>query len=300
MTATDETLARFGRLVEEASGNVVSPSHLPALLDAGLARARARGLGDLPAYVDALERGTLPDEWRHLLPLVTVKESFFFRTPEHFRAVEAVAIPALSAARHATRRLRIWSAGCARGEEAATLGIVLAEMPDLNGWDWRILATDVDEEALAEARTGRYRERAVAPVPEVLKGRYFRSREGVFELDPAILARLDYRALNLVHEPLDLPEPSYDIIFLRNVLIYFRPDSQRRLAAALARVLAPDGFLFLGACETLWQLTDLLVPVDLGDCFCYRHPGPAAATVGAASCPKLGRAYHRDDERATA
>jgi len=294
MTAAEETPRRFARLVEEASGNVVSPSHLPALLDAGLLRARARGLPDLAAYVDALEQGALVDEWRHLLPLVTVKESFFFRTPEHFRAVREVVVPALTARRSDSRTLRIWSAGCARGEEPATLAIVLAEMGELLGWDWRILATDVDEEALAAARCGRYRERAVAPVPEPLRRRYFRPRDDGFELDAAILSRIDYRALNLAREPWLLPEPPYDLIFIRNVLIYFRPESQRRLARGMARVLAADGFLFLGACETLWQLTDQLAPVDLGDCFCYRHPQrqpdrrrrtPAAAPPAQASTP---------------
>ncbi len=276
MTLRDPVLARLAELVEEASGNAVGPAQEPLLAEAGRRRAAARGLGDLAAYVQALEGGALADEWRQLLPLVTVKESYFFRTREHFRAVAEVVVPELLAARAGTRRLRLWSAGCARGEEPATLAMVLAEVRELAGWDWRILATDLDEEALARAKSGIYGARAVATVPEPLRRRYFHERGGTYRLNEALLERLDYRALNLVYTPFHLPDQPYDLVFLRNVLIYFRPEAQRRLVQALVPTVAPDGFLFLGPCETLWQLTDQLVPVDLGDCFCYRHPAPAA------------------------
>jgi tetratricopeptide (TPR) repeat protein len=97
------------------------------------------------------------------------------------------------------------------------------------------------------------------------------------EVAPAIAKRIEYRALNLVHEPLPVEPGSFDVIFLRNVLIYFRPESQRRVAAAIARALAPGGVLFVGPAETLWQITGELEPVDLEDCFCYRHAAPTRA-----------------------
>ena len=288
MIRGDRVLARLAHLVEEASGNAVGPAQAPLLAEAGRRRAAAGGFADLAAYVQALEGGALADEWRQLLPLVTVKESYFFRTPEHFRAVVEVVVPQLLVARAGTRRLRLWSAGCARGEEPATLAIVLAEVRELAGWDWRILATDVDEEALAVAQSGVYGARAVAAVPEPLRHRYFRERGGKFHLSAHLQERLDYRALNLVHAPFDLPEQPFDVVFLRNVLIYFRPEAQQRLVQAIVPTVAPDGFLFLGPCETLWQLTDQLAPVDLGDCFCYRHPAPAPPPAPTVPPPPVG------------
>ena len=266
-----DAAAELARLVEEVSGNVVPPAHLPFLAQAAAARVQATGHRDLAAYVASLRRGALAGEWSALLPLVTINESYLYRTPQHFAALEHALLPELMAARADRRRLRLWSAGCARGEEPATLAIVLAETPALAGWDWRILATDVDEEALAAARRGRFGERAVAIVPPELRERHFERQGGEYVLAPALQSHIEHRVLNLVHEPLVAAGGPFDLVFLRNVLIYFRPESQRRVAAAVAQHLAPDGRLFLGPAETLWQLTDALEPVDLGDCFCYRR-----------------------------
>jgi chemotaxis protein methyltransferase CheR len=273
--------AELARLVEEVSGNVVPPAHLPFLARAADARVRATGLGSLAAYVEALGAGGIAGEWGSLLPLVTINESYLFRTPQHFAALTTTLLPRLLAARAGTRRLRVWSAGCARGEEPATLAMVLADTPALAGWDWRVLATDVDEAALAAARRGVYGGRAVAGVPPELRRRFLSGEGETLALAPALLSRIDYRVLNLVREPFADPGGPFDLVFLRNVLIYFRLESQRRVAATVAGTLAGDGLLFLGPAETLWQIADELEPVDLGDCFCYRRrsPRPPAPSV---------------------
>jgi chemotaxis protein methyltransferase CheR len=278
-----DAAAELARLVEEVSGNVVPPAHLPFLAQAAAARVLATGHRDLAAYVASLRRGALASEWSALLPLVTVNESYLYRTPQHFAALERVLLPELTAARADSRRLRLWSAGCARGEEPATLAIVLAETPALAGWDWLIVATDVDEEALAAARRGRFGERAVANVPPEQRERHLERRGGEYVLAPALRARIEYHVLNLVHEPLVATGAPFDLVFLRNVLIYFRPESQRRVAAAVAQHLAPDGRLFLGPAETLWQLTDAIEPVDLGDSFCYRRREAGSGVRGQGS-----------------
>jgi chemotaxis protein methyltransferase CheR len=291
-----EVLHELARLIEVTSGNVVPPGHVPFLRDVVARRARALGLTDAAAYVSALARGTLAEEWRSLLPLITVKESFLFRTPQHFAALTTLCLPELLRARTATRRLRIWSAGCARGEEPATLAVALSEAGALAGWDWRIEATDVDEEALAVARSGEFSSRAVAQVPAHLLQRYFERRGDAYLFSPRVAARISFRALNLVHEPLPLPDEPFDVIFLRNVLIYFRPDSQRRVVAGIARALAPDGLLFLGPSETLWQISELFDAVDLGDCFCYRARRPVlAAEPEARATSRRGRSESGGD-----
>ncbi len=272
----------LARMVEEASGNVIPPGHFPFLAEVASRRAAARGIADVESYVRALERGALDGEWRHLLPLVTIKESYLFRTPQHFLALAAVVLPHLIRARMQRRALSVWSAGCARGEEPATLAIVFAEQEALSSWQWRIDATDVDEDALACAHRAQFGERAVAHVPRPLLDSFFTRSGDAYDLQASVAERITYRALNLIREPFPVPAEPYDLIFLRNVLIYFRPESQRRVVAGIARALALDGYLFLGPSETLWQLSDELEPLDLGDCFCYRHR-TTAATAPAAS-----------------
>ncbi len=269
---------RLARLIEDASGNVVPPGYHRFLSGIAQLRARARGLRSPEEYVAALECGALPGEWRELLSRITVKESYLFRTPQHFEAISQVIVPALVQRRAASRRLRAWSAGCARGEEPATLAMVLAEHPALAGWDWRIAATDIDTEALAAAQPGVFPERAVAHVPPPLRKRYLAPCAGGWQLAAALQRRIEYSVVNLVHEPLHMDAAPFDLILLRNVLIYFQPASQRRVAGAVAALLAADGALFLGPAETLWQLTSTLVPVDAGGCFFYQRGTDARAT----------------------
>jgi chemotaxis protein methyltransferase CheR len=272
MTGAD-AIHELARLIEETSGNVVPTGHFPFLRDVATARAREHGLSDADAYVRALASGHLTDEWRRLLPLITVKESFLFRTPQHFAALAAVCIPQLSEFRATSRRLRVWSAGCANGEEPATLAIMLAEADALANWEWSIDATDVDEEALAAARRGVYSARSMAHVPPRFLERHFCRQGDAYKLSPDLLERISYQPLNLIREPFPVFVEPYDLIFLRNVLIYFRAESQRRVIEGIAGALASRGFLFIGPSETLWQVSDRLQAVDLGDCFCYRPPG---------------------------
>ncbi len=269
-----DAIIELVRLIEEVSGNVVAERDYPRLERTALGRCRIVGQATLEGYVRFLRYVPADAEWLHLLSAITINESYLFRIPQQFRAFSELAIPEL-AARRPAHHLRVWSAGCARGEEAATLAILLAESSCLVGWNWRVLASDVDGEALADARRGFYCKRAVAKVAPALLAKYFVSRGDRFELVPSLRERIDYRHQNLMKIPSDLSESTFDVVFLRNVLIYFRAESQQRVADAVAGVLAHDGYLFLGPSESLWQLCSALEPVDLGDCFYYRRTRPS-------------------------
>jgi len=291
MTGKHAAVAQLAALVTESTGNLVPPPRLAFLAEVAQRRTQALGLATVGEYVRALTAGELPLEWQSLVPLVTIKESYFFRAPQQFEAIERQLLPRLLRARAASRRLRIWSAACARGEEPATLAMLLADHPALAGWEWSILATDLDEEALAGARRGLYGERAVAPVPPALLARWFTRRGKLFELAPELRSRIDYRTLNLAQPPFALPADEYDLILLRNVLIYFGRPLQSWVMAHVRQFLSRKGALFLGASETLWQIQDDLEAVDLGTCYCYRHRRarePAAA--GELQRPKAGAA----------
>ncbi|HTQ80958.1 MAG TPA: CheR family methyltransferase, partial [Thermoanaerobaculia bacterium] len=272
------TVEQFASLIRERTGNVVPEERFALLEEVAERRARALSYPDVPTYLKALSSGLLAGEWDGLISLITIKESYFFRAPQQFEALRREILPRLLAARSGSRRLRFWSAACARGEEPSTLAILCAEEPALTGWQWSILATDVDEEALEGARRGLYGERAVSQVPPELLARHFTRRGKLYELDPRLRSTIDYQALNLAQSPLNLPEGEFDLILLRNVLIYFKRPLQRRVVGQVAERLASEGYMFLGASETLWQIEVELDPVDLGGCFCYRHatsPRPA-------------------------
>ncbi len=269
----EAALAQLVALVREETGNVVPHARFSFLEEIASRRARARGFVDGAAYVAALARGELEGEWDQLIPLITVKESYFFRAPQQFAAIERHVLPRVLAARASQRTLRIWSAAAARGEEPATLALILAEHEALASWDWRVVATDLDADALAAAERGLYGDRAVAQVPERLREKWFTRRGSLYELDPAIRSRIELRQVNLSRPPYrELPAEPFDLVLLRNVLIYFRRALQRRVVSEVVRRLAPEGYLFLGASETLWQIFDQLGAVDLGECFGYRHP----------------------------
>ncbi len=274
-------LERLAALVESVSGIVFSAGQLVHLHELMSRRAGQLGMTDLAAYVLALERGRLEEEWRVLLPAITVKESYLFRIPEQFHALAERLLSDLVAARRGGE-LRIWSAGCANGEEPATLAVVLAEA-GLPAPSWSILGTDVDERALQQAASGLFSQRAVSQVPVELLRRYFAPHAGGWMLDDELLRRITFTRVNLVREPLPPLGGPFDLVFLRNVLIYFRPESQRRVVESVTDTLAEHGYLFLGHSESLWQLSARLGPVDLGGCFAYRRQALAAAATAKAS-----------------
>jgi chemotaxis protein methyltransferase CheR len=272
----NRAVAELARMIEEASGFVVSERSYGQLAAIANEQIASLKLADIEEYLDLLSARSDSPEWRHLLARITVKESYMYRGRSQIDALKSVILEELAAIR-TNRRLRVWCAGCARGEEAVTLAIVISSHPVVGTWDWSILATDVDEQALDEARLGRYGERAVAAVPsDILASRFVR-RGDRYEIDPRLLGRIAYRRVNLVDRGAVVGEGPFDLIFLRNVLIYFRPELQRRVVKTVEQALAPDGVLFLGPSESLLPLDASLLARDLGSCFCYRWPPQKAA-----------------------
>jgi chemotaxis protein methyltransferase CheR len=290
----ESPVLRLVSLIRETTGNVIPPARMAFLEEVAERRAHARGLAGMEEYVHALSGRELADEWASLIPLITIKESYFFRAPQQFDVIRRGILPALVKVRAGSRQLHIWSAACARGEEPSTLAMLLAEEPALAGWDWTIVATDVDEEALAGARIGLYGERAVSQVPPEQLERWFSRRGKLYELDVNLRSRIVYQSVNLAHAPFVLPHEQFDLVLMRNVLIYFRRPLQRWVISQVARVLTPEGYLFLGASETLWQIQDELESVDLGPCFAYRHRGarpPGEGGEAPAKRPRVARPF---------
>jgi len=248
-------------------------------------RTKALGCSSPAAYLALLASPAGDQELAHLLDLITVPETRFFREQRQFAVLGEVVLPTLARARPARGPLRLWSAACATGEEACSLAVTALEA--LPGWRIDVLGTDVSNRALATARRGWYPAQRLAGVPEPLRGRYFRPRAGGYELGPDLRQALSYRRLNLAVDPGPLAGIGpMDVIFCENVLIYLEAEAARRLLQTLASALRDDGWLFVGSSEMLWQDASPFVVQRVGEVFAYRKRaalGDGAATVAPVS-----------------
>ena len=206
------------------------------------------------AYVERFERE--PEfrqrEMPEVVSAITVSETFFFRHPEQFQALREVAVPTLLKGRQSGRQLRILSAGCACGEEAYSLAAAILKVPDIEKWKPRIWGIDINAELLRKARRGHYTEWSLRAVGEASRSDYFRREGRNFVLLESLKSRVCFEEQNLVDEDASFWQADiFDVIFCRNVMIYFSPAAVRLLATRFAHCLAPGGFLFLAPSETL-------------------------------------------------
>ena len=189
---------------------------------------------------------------------ITTNLTAFFREPHHFDYLrEQVLAPMANGA--ATRRLRIWSAGCSSGEEPYSLAMTILEaLPDVRRWDVRILATDLDSDVLERGRRGVYTEERLKNLTAQRRSRFFlerRDRDAVhYEAAPELKSLITFKQLNLM-QPLPMRGP-LDAIFCRNVVIYFDKDTQRDLFARVAQLQQPGNLLFLGHSESLFKVSE--------------------------------------------
>ena len=218
--------------------------------------ARKAGLGTLRELVAALKLGNADALMTAVVEAMMTNESLFFRDKVPFENFRSTILPALMAARRASRTIRIWCAAAATGQEPYSLAIILKEMErDLAGWRIELLATDLSSEVLEKARQGIYNQFEVQRgLPIRLLIRYFTRSGDMWQLLPDIRAMVKYRQLNLLSDFSHLG--TFDLIFCRNVLIYFDQQTKIDLLDRLAQVTAGDGYLVLGAAETVVGLTD--------------------------------------------
>jgi chemotaxis protein methyltransferase CheR len=215
-------------------------------------RARAAGLPDT-VYLERLRAGASPGERRALARELTIGETYFFRNREQFDALLELAREHLRGP-DAARRLRVLSAGCATGEEPYTIAMALADVLPSRGFSIR--AVDLNAAALARALRGRYSAWALRETPEPARARFFRQEGAAFVLDREVRAAVSFDERNLADDDPELwATAAYDVVFCRNVAMYFSPDNARALVARIQRALRPGGHLFLGHAETLRGLS---------------------------------------------
>lgn len=247
---------RFRRLVARRIGLRFDDARLGQLAET-LGR-RLEAIREPPgAYFGRLQAPQIPpEEVQALARELTVTETYFFRHLDQFRAFSEVALPDRMRARSDLRRLRILSAGCASGEEAYSLAILVSERTDVAGWDVSIRAVDIGAAGLQKATEARYSSWSLRETPVEVRTRYFRGDGRDFVLDAELRRRVTFEERNLAEEDASFWRPEvFDVVFCRNVIMYLTPETAEAVVARISRALAPGGFLFLGHAETLRGLS---------------------------------------------
>jgi len=252
---TDEEFEKISDLVKSLCGINLHQGK-KELVKARLSkRLRALGLTRFDDYIRYVRNDGGGDELVAMLDSISTNLTSFFREPGHFDYLAEQVLPAIAARAGPHRRsLRIWSAGCSTGEEPFTIGIVVSEnIPNPDSWDVRILATDLSTRVLARAREGLYEADRLKDVPGLLIGRYFSCVEAhrprLYRVNDRVRGLVTFARLNLLG-PWPMRGP-FDVIFCRNVMIYFDKPTQTRLVERFWEVLAPGGGLFVGHSESL-------------------------------------------------
>jgi chemotaxis protein methyltransferase CheR len=238
-------------------------------------RLRSLGLGSLGEYCSYLfQKGTLADELPNLIDVVTTNKTDFFRESRHFDFLVRTAMPSLaSCGATGNGNLTVWSAGCSTGEEPYTLAMVLSEYAERHpGFRFRVLATDISNAVLERARRAIFKSEVVEAVPRDFQRKYLlqsRNREKqLCRIVPELRQTLEFRRLNLMDADFGMAD-LFDVIFCRNVIIYFDHPTRERLLTRLTRQLQPGGYLFLGHSETL---NGIDLPMSLAGPTVYRKP----------------------------
>lgn len=235
-----------------ADAGIYLPETKATLVYSRLAkRLRNLGLQSFRDYCELVASEDGLDERQKMLTSLTTNVTSFFREPHHFDMLRATILPPLLAGAKAGKRVRLWSAACSKGHEPYSIAMtILALMPDAAEYDVRILATDIDTEVLAEGRAGRYEESALQSIPQAERRRGFlpASTEGrMFSVTPEMRRLVSFRELNLIGQwPM---KGLFDVVFCRNVVIYFDDETQAKVWSRFAKVLVQGGTLFIGHSE---------------------------------------------------
>lgn len=237
-------------------------------------RMENSGCSSFREYYDRLTA----DSQRHeevqcLIEAITINETYFFRDFPQLRGFAEEVLPKYAAAKRANgqRSLRIWSAACSTGEEPYTIAIILREMlDDFEDWNIRIEATDIDRKVIRYAEQGIYSDRSIRETPLIYRRQYFRQSSVGWELDESIRSCVRFDRLNLSDPAMLASRRGYDMIFCRNVLIYFDEDSRRKVVDGLYDALLPGGCLFLGHAESVGRITAAFRLEKIGEFPCYR------------------------------
>jgi chemotaxis protein methyltransferase CheR len=260
MKMSDDTFILLRDFIYDHSGIYFADTkkdHLEARL---VLRLKANNLPNFDKYYYMLKYD--PQAGKELMALfdsVTTNETSFFRSPPQIQAFQEKVLPELIARREklGERMLRLWSAGCSTGEEPYTMGIVIKEILNnkLPGWNIKIVASDISEKALRSAKTAAYGEYSLRAIPPEIKKKYFIANGGLYKMSEEIASLVELQYLNFNDIKRIQLMKGFDIIFCRNVLIYFDDGARKRFVSQLYDSLNHGGYLFIGHSESLHNIS---------------------------------------------
>jgi chemotaxis protein methyltransferase CheR len=252
-TITDQEFGLFQRLIYKIAGISLSEAKKILLVGRLTRRLVVYELTTFGDYYRMLASGNYPDEVQTMVDLLTTNETYFFRESKHFDFLREEVI----AKRSSTASFRVWSAASSSGEEAYSIAMTLAEA--LPGSPWEIVGSDISTKVLSKAVAGHYSLARTEGIPPghlrkyCLKG--VRANAGTFLIAPELRAKTSFHQINLMH-PVDSGIGDFDVVFLRNVMIYFDQETKTRVVHNLLPRLRPGGYLIIGHSETLNGITD--------------------------------------------
>lgn len=256
---TEEEFSKFAKLIYDESGIYLKDSKITLLSNRLRKRLTALNIPEYAEYYTYIQ--TLPQkekmiEYDKLLDVVSTNETYFFRNERHFEALSQICLPEIAKTKN-NKRLRIWSAACSTGEEPYTIAICIKENSHLfMGWDIEILATDIAPSVLDFANIGEYSGRRIEKVPPEMLRKYFTQKKDdplVYIINNDVKKMVKFNYHNFFKSP--FPK-DIDIIFCRNVMIYFDKKHQIELVAKFYQSILDNGFLFIGHSETLHSISE--------------------------------------------
>ncbi len=254
---TDRDFGLFRQLMLKEAGVSLTEAKRPLIIGRLSSRLRQLGLADFAAYYRYVTQGQDAEEWQRMIDLLTTHETYFFREEQHFHWLKRWA-----AAREVDAPM-IWSAACSSGEEVYTIAMVLAEVLGLLS-EWRVVGTDISSKVVATAQKGHYDESKLRGLPEYYKKKYCLkgtgSHAGTFLIDKKLREHTRFQVYNLIN-PQAWSE-RFDVVFLRNVMIYFDAPTKRQVVQQVSRQMKPRGTLIVGHSESLNGLMTGLRPLQ--------------------------------------
>jgi len=273
VTMSDEQFSKLRDVIYKRSG-IHFPDNKKYILESRLGHRLAElEMDDFAQYVAFLTIGPYQvDEFQEMFNRITINETSFFRNDAQLQVFERQILPQIIQQRASTKRIRIWSAACSTGEEPYTLAIQIHRSLGIRLSDWHIeiLGTDISERALKIANEGLYSNYAMRSTPDLIKSRFFKN-EGVgqWRLNDSIREMVSFELHNLRDSLAAKRHGTWDVIFCRNVMIYFDEAMKRRVVSTFADVIAEDGTLFIGHSENIRDVSNDFKPIPVPQGFCY-------------------------------
>ncbi|MBS4096614.1 MAG: protein-glutamate O-methyltransferase CheR [Sulfuricella sp.] len=251
-TLSDREFSQFQSMIHQIAGISLSSAKKPLVSSRLAKRLQEHQLSSYGDYFKVLAGGHDPDEIQTAVDLLTTNETYFFREPKHFDFMRDKILPH----HQAGRPFRVWSAASSSGQEAYSIAMILADR--LGGQSWEVMASDISVRVLEKARTGLYPIEQVKHIPKNYLGNYclkgVGSQSGSFLIDQNLRSRVDFKQVNLNKA---LPQfGEFDLVFLRNVMIYFDADTKRQVVSRIVAQLKPGGHLLIGHSESLNGVTE--------------------------------------------